>query len=874
MNNASGTSVTPHVDKPKLIAVTPYPNKLHASISSHSVPQPREFNVMKHSNVIAPGMFKIDPSQTSRVDLVPNNQSSASIRTNPITNFQRHVTFKENVSSDMVNSSSTGILSLSKNQNTMSSERNNIKLAIRNDKSEIVCGTCKHCFVTTNHDACLLSSVNALNSRANNMCANVPPSANQKRPRTQVWKPKQVGFKERLAWIPKPGLSRFSLKWSSSRRTNKKTVSKFYCVSWQVVQICLWCVESGCSKHITGNIKLILNFVWMFLGTVRFGNDHIAAILGYDDLKGGNNTIIRVYFVEGLGNNLFLVGQFCDADLEVAFKRNTYFIRDLDCIDLLKGNHSTNLYTINLYDMASASPICLMARATPTKSWLWHQHYPTSTLTPSTTLPIMISSPIYQSLNMIKNIFAPLVSKEKAKEPLTYPNLFRIQSNGFICFIWICVVQCELQALMGEAIANACYTQNRSIIHRRFNKTPYELIQGRKLDISYLLVFWALCYPKNDREDIDKLDAKAPRIVHAAPVIQNLQALTASMGDLFVNPFATPSTESAVSSTQYVDPSNMHTFYQPYPHDYQWTKDHPLEQVIGEPSRPVLTRNQLKTDDDMCIYALTVSIMEPKTVKEALTDLAWIESMQEELHHFIRLDVWELVPLPDGITPLTLKSLLKNKHDEENTVIRNKTRLVVNQSPCGIFINQSNYVNEILKKYGLNTCDTIGTPIDIKDKLDLDQIKTLVDETKYHSMIGALIYLTSSRPDIVHATCDYGFELTGFSDADYAGCKHTFKSTSGGAQFLSKKLVSCQNRRDLPKDTPTDRLEVLRYDIRERSKVRMGIMSNETELTLEQTQQVTMEILLELTSSKLLVGDVGDSICIELVTLDINLGPE
>nr|GFA31502.1 hypothetical protein [Tanacetum cinerariifolium] len=175
--------------------------------------------------------------------------------------------------------------------------------------------------------------------------------------------------------------------------------------------------------------------------------------------------------------------------------------------------------------------------------------------------------------------------------------------------------------------------------------------------------------------------------------------------------------------------------------------------------------------------------------------------------------------------------------------------LHVNQSPCGIFINQSNYVNEILRKYGLNTCDIIGTPMDIKDKLDLDQIGTLVDATKYRSMIGAHMYLTSSRPDIIHATCDYGFELTGFSDADYARCKDTFKSTSGGAHFLGEKLMSMlylfslcstflfQNQMDLPKDTPIDRLEVFRYDIEKRSKVRMGIMSTETELALEQTQQ-------------------------------------
>nr|GEW04626.1 retrovirus-related Pol polyprotein from transposon TNT 1-94 [Tanacetum cinerariifolium] len=125
------------------------------------------------------------------------------------------------------------------------------------------------------------------------------------------------------------------------------------------------------------NIKLSIqndkSELYVFLGTVRFGNDHIAAILGYGDPKCGNITITRVYFFEGLGHNLFSVGQFCDADLEVAFRRKSCFIRDLDGVDLLKGNRSTNLYTINLYDMALAYPICLMARATHIKSWLWHQ---------------------------------------------------------------------------------------------------------------------------------------------------------------------------------------------------------------------------------------------------------------------------------------------------------------------------------------------------------------------------------------------------------------------------------------------------------------------------------------------------------------------
>nr|GFC66851.1 integrase, catalytic region, zinc finger, CCHC-type, peptidase aspartic, catalytic [Tanacetum cinerariifolium] len=111
-----------------------------------------------------------------------------------------------------------------------------------------------------------------------------------------------------------------------------------------------------------GNLKLLVNFVWKFMGTVCFENDHVAIIMGFGDLQWGNILITRVYFVEGLGQNLFSVWQFCDSDLEVAFRRNACFVTNLEGVDLLKRDHSTNLYTINLHEMASASPICLMAR--------------------------------------------------------------------------------------------------------------------------------------------------------------------------------------------------------------------------------------------------------------------------------------------------------------------------------------------------------------------------------------------------------------------------------------------------------------------------------------------------------------------------------
>nr|GEV93572.1 hypothetical protein [Tanacetum cinerariifolium] len=452
------------VDKPKLIDVTPYSKKLHASTPSHSVPQPKEFNVMKQSNVITPGMFKIDPSQTSKVDLVPSNQSSASIRINPITNFLRHVTFKENVCSDTVNASSIGlvytarirrprpkgntrnarvpsaskssevkknvivedhrrILLLFKNQKTMSYECNNIKLAIRNDKSKIVCGTC---------------------------------NANQKRHRIQVWKPKQVRLKYRLACTPKPRLPRFSLKWSPSGRSfdlkGKLVSSK----------------EANCpndDKACPSNPQEPVR--------KRFPNSTV--FLG------------RVYFVEGLGHNLFSVGQFCDANLEVAFKGNTCFIRDLDGVDLLKGNLSTNLYTINLYDMASASPICLMARKSKRDS-----HPPK---------PVLNSKQRLHLLHM--DLCGPMrVASINGKRYVL------VIVDDCSRYTWVYFLRTKDEMPEAKAIATACYTQNHSIIRQRFNKTPYELIQGRKLDISYLHVFGALCYPKNDREDIGKLGAK------------------------------------------------------------------------------------------------------------------------------------------------------------------------------------------------------------------------------------------------------------------------------------------------------------------------------------------------------------------------------
>nr|GEV90193.1 retrovirus-related Pol polyprotein from transposon TNT 1-94 [Tanacetum cinerariifolium] len=171
-------------------------------------------------------------------------------------------------------------------------------------------------------------------------------------------------------------------------------------------------------------------------------------------------------------------------------------------------------------------------------------------------------------------------------------------------------------------------------------------------------------------------EPSTPTYVHAEENNVNQAEDEHLLEDEFTNPFCTPVQEVDKSSSHNIGNSNVHEFNQPQVFEYRWTKDHPLEQVRGNLSKPVQTRRQLATDPEMCMFALTVSTAKPKNSKEAMANSAWIEAMQEELHQFDRLQVWELVDKPFGKIVIRLKWLWKNKKDEDQTVIRNKARLV------------------------------------------------------------------------------------------------------------------------------------------------------------------------------------------------------
>ncbi|GJR50644.1 retrovirus-related pol polyprotein from transposon TNT 1-94 [Tanacetum coccineum] len=348
-------SVTP-LPKSKVIPKVVEMIALSKPVTSNSAPSTKESKVVKKNKVIAPGMFRINPFKTSRVEnYVPNKSVKASVRTKPITTSQPYVITMKDVNSDLHGLSSTGL------DNTTKTRRPQPRSNTKNDRvpsaSKSSCIKNKEVKVEEHHRNLLLSKnqnichlnvityVNDMNSHDDNQHANVLNVANQKKHKPKVKKSKKLGSKERLA-SPKPRKPRTCLRWSPTRR--------FF----------------GCSG------KLIASSDYKCQSDNSKGDNACASNPQEPTRKRFQNStsfLGRVYYVEGLGHNLFSVGQFCDLDLEVAFRRNTCFVRNLKGVDLLKGNHTTNLYTINLHEMSFSSLICLIARATSTKSCLKHQ---------------------------------------------------------------------------------------------------------------------------------------------------------------------------------------------------------------------------------------------------------------------------------------------------------------------------------------------------------------------------------------------------------------------------------------------------------------------------------------------------------------------
>ncbi|GJW55233.1 integrase, catalytic region, zinc finger, CCHC-type containing protein [Tanacetum coccineum] len=533
-----------------------------------------------------------------------DTEGVTSVRRSP----SRSSSSKNSVLSNTRNQSKDVEVHVKTNKNTnVTSQKNVVKtknivanIDVKNalKAKDVLCVSYDKNMLTSCHDKCLAKYKLSVHSKVRRALFTTPGTVKSKSLNTTP-----IVAKTRFVVVTP--LSEKNKGYSASRSTSlfvqENTLRNY--MRTQVIQIVLWIVDSGCSKHMTGNLKLLKNFIEKFMGTVRFGNDHFAAITGYDNYVHGKVTTCHVCYVEGLGHNLFSVGQLCDGDLEVTFRSKT--------------------------------------------------------------------------------------SPE---------------------FLW------------AEAISTACFTQNRSLIHARYNKTPYELIQDRKPNVQYFHVFGSLCYPSNDCEDLGKTKPKADigifigysessrgfqiynrrtsnimETIHvkfdeltAMASEHNLDNLFGPMYEKYfekrspevsinsaaqttlnnedtyssssiiiedkilplvssseeqispisndvvvelvqedstdldentlITPYNSSMFEEAESSSTAADPSNMHEFNQVQRSTHTWTKAHPLEQVIGDPSKPVMTRSRLNTDAEMCMYALTMSTTEPKNIKEEMLD--------------------------------------------------------------------------------------------------------------------------------------------------------------------------------------------------------------------------------------------------------------
>ncbi|GJY20735.1 integrase, catalytic region, zinc finger, CCHC-type containing protein, partial [Tanacetum coccineum] len=329
-----------------------------------------------------------------------------------------------------------------------------VKHSLSNANSKILCATCNKSMFDGVHDKCLLDLVQNGNNRTKSA---------KKHKKQNIWKPTghvftEVGFK----W--KPTGRTFTIVGNScplTRITSTNVVSSKQTTSHSAK---IQKPEIKVYSRKPKNVKNIGCPDCTLVSGLRMFETHDRESLSAHEL-------CQVYYVEGLGHNLFSVGQFCDADLEVAFWKNTCFIGNLEGVDLLSGSRDTNLYTISLDDMIISSPIFLLSKASKTKSCLWHRR---------------LSYLNFGTLN-----------KRRQNQTLVEAARTMLIFSKAPLFLWV------------EAINTACYTQNYFLIRLRYNKTPYELMQDKKPDLSFFHVFGSLCYPTNDHEDLGKCDEKA-----------------------------------------------------------------------------------------------------------------------------------------------------------------------------------------------------------------------------------------------------------------------------------------------------------------------------------------------------------------------------
>ena len=898
-----------------------------------------------------------------------------------------------------------------------------------------------------------------------------------------------------------------------------------------------WYIDSGCSKHMTGDASNFTHISPKKSGHVTYGDNNKGRILGVGKIgTNSSNSIENVLLVEGLKHSLLSVSQLCDKGYLVSFDSQKCLIEHKHDINIKHvGHRVNNVYMIDL-SIKQENNHCFLSK--DDDPWLWHKriaHINMDHLNKLISKDLVVGLPklkfekdklcdacqkgkqtrvSFKSKNVVSttrplqllhmdlfgpsrtmsfggNYYALVIVDDFSR--YTWTLFITHKSDSFQAFRKLAkviqnkknlkiasirsdhggefenkdfelfcdehgiehnfsaprtpqqngVVERKNRSLeeiartllndtslpkyfWAEAVNTACYIMNRALIRPILKKTPYELFNGRKPNISHLHVFGCKCFVLNNGKDnLGKFDAKSDEGIFLGYSLQSkayriynkrTMNIEESIHVTFDESNAILSTKNMLDdiadSLEHMniheqdskgndkgnneDPPEEGKSNDALPREWKTSRDHPLDNIIGDISKGVTTRHSLK---DLCNNMAFVSMIEPKNIKEAIIDDNWIIAMQEELNQFERNNVWKLVEKPENYPIIGTKWVFKNKLDEHGIIIRNKARLVAkgynqeegidyeetyapvarleairmllayasimnfklyqmdvksaflngliqeevyveqppgfeipdkpnhvyklqkalyglkqaprawyerlsnfllekefsrgkvdttlfikrkhndillvqiyvddiifgstNDSLCkefsldmqsefemsmmgelkyflglqikqtqeGIFINQSKYCKELIKRFGMDSAKHMSTPMSTNCYLDKDESGQSIDIKQYRGMIGSLLYLSASRPDIMFSVCmcarfqsnpkqshlsavkrimryllgtiNLGLwypknstcNLIGYSDSDFAGSKTDRKSTSGTCQFIGSALVSWHSKK-------------------------------------------------------------------------------
>ncbi|GJS16962.1 retrovirus-related pol polyprotein from transposon TNT 1-94 [Tanacetum coccineum] len=891
--------------------------------------------VMKHN--IDPEMLKIDVEpitpkllnkKTAHSTYIKHTQEEVAVLRDLVDNVQSNYPLDHSLKSSCSASGSQPSGNTKKDKIQQTPRTTNVQHSKLIVNSELKCVKCNGCMLSDNHDLCVLDFINNVNARVKSKYV-------KKSLKRKVWKPTGKVFTN-IGYIWRPTGQTFTIVGNAcpltrittttevplrkptalENETPKPVVTLVYSRKPRISKTNILVSKSKVLKSVSANKKepsqswgFIVSDVpsssldefrssKLFSGTVKFKNDHVVKILGYGDYRIGNVTISTVYYVEGLGHNLFFVGQFCDSNLEVAFRQHTCFIRNLEGVDLLTGSRGNNLYTMSLGDMMASFPICLLSKASKTKSWLWHRrlsHLNFGAINHLARQGLVRGLPKLKfGKDHLCSACAMGKSKKKPHKPksedtnqeklyILHMDLCRpmcvasVNGKKYILviiddysrFTWVKCLRTDngtkfVNHTLREYYKKVGISHETSVarspqqngIVERCNRTLTEVARTMLIYAKASLLLWAEAVatacklqPKADI-DFDELTAMDFEHISSGPALHEMTHVIISSGLVSNPPPSTPfEPSSRIDEVVALEPAVSTGS----PSSTTVDQDAPStsnSQTTPETQSPIIPNDVEEDNHDLDVAHMNndpfFGIPIPKNDSEASSSdviPTVVQTATLNSEH-------KPVPRPDKVMVITLKWIYKVKLDELGGIIKNKARLVahgyrqeegidfeesftlvarldairiflayaahmnmiayqmdvktaflngilreevyvsqpdrfvdqdnlnhefskgtvdptlfirrqgedillISQNSRGIFINQSKYALESLRKYGMESSDPVDTPMVEKSKLDEDTQGKSMDPTHYRGIIGTLMYLTASRPDLTFAVCMY-----------------------------------------------------------------------------------------------------------------------